>query len=266
MKTKINEVELYYDLKGEDAPIVFIHGLGASSLLWLPQIDPFSKHFKVIAYDMRGHGLSDVPTRGYSIEQHTEDLRALLDYLGISRANVCGLSMGGMIALEFTLRYMTRVNKLMLTGTTADVNYFREGISEWFLKDTDMVERNRTRAVTVDDFVSKAYSKEFIESNKPLVERVKERISSGPYGGYVGSARELFKKPRWSMVDKLENIKLPTSIFHGSKDAMLPVEAALKIHEKIKNSELHIYDSGHAVNVEKYRQWNETAIEFLKTT
>jgi len=265
MKVKINEIELYYDTKGQGEPLIFIHGVGGSSLFWLPQIDPLSPYFKVLVYDLRGHGLSSIPPSGYSIRDHTEDLYLLLNRLELNKVSICGLSMGGMIAQEFALKYPERVNKLILAGTTPSVEYISKEVMEWFLRDAEIVEKNKTRALTANDFIAKAYSKEFIKSNEQIIKRVIERISTSPYEGYVQSVREMFKEPKWSVVNKLNRIKVPTLIVHGSKDEIIPIKAAEEIRRRIKNSKLIILDAGHAVSFERPTEFNKALIDFLKS-
>lgn len=116
-KAKTNNVQTYYEIHGDGTPLVLIHGVGACHKLWQPQIEPFSKYFKVIVYDVRGHGESSGYNERYSIKLFASDLKVLLENLGVTRAHICGLSMGGLIAQQFATDYPSTVDKLVLAGT-----------------------------------------------------------------------------------------------------------------------------------------------------
>src|SRR5919107_6105660 len=98
--TRVNGIVLHNQVLGQDdGPVlVFVNSLGSDFRIWQEVVPAFADRFRVVLYDKRGHGLSDAPPAPYSIDDHTDDLLALLDDLGISRAALVGLSMGGMIA------------------------------------------------------------------------------------------------------------------------------------------------------------------------
>src|SRR5690349_17167122 len=99
---KVNNVQLYYELDGDDSkPVVlFLHGLGSSVRDWEYQVTHFAQNYRVLLIDMRGHGRSEKPAGPYSMRQWAADVVALLDHLKIDKAHVVGLSMGGMIAFQ----------------------------------------------------------------------------------------------------------------------------------------------------------------------
>ena len=100
--------ETGFSVSGRGTPIVLIHGVGMRQQVWAPQVQDFARDFKVITYDMLGHGQSDVPPEGVQLTCYAEQLRGLLDHLGIQRAHVVGHSMGALVALEFALTYPQR--------------------------------------------------------------------------------------------------------------------------------------------------------------
>ncbi len=265
MEAIINGIKIFYETRGEGEPTILVHGLGASHLLWMPQINVFPEHFKTIYFDLRGHGFSEVPEGEYTISDYVEDLKGLMDHLGIDSANICGVSMGGMISLDFAVKYPDRVNKLVLVGTAASTDDFKPDMRDMFLKDAEIVEKHKTRAVTADQFISTVYSKKFLETvPKETLEQIKERISKAPYLGYVRAVRGLLLKG-WSVEDKLDKINVPTLITHGTEDVIFGVNAAEKLNIHIKNSLLKLYSVGHVVNVEAAQAFNELVLRFLKS-
>jgi 3-oxoadipate enol-lactonase len=104
---------LHYEVSGAGEPIVLIHAFSVDRRMWAPQIALLEPRFKVVRYDLRGHGKSAAPAAPYS--QH-EDLRSVLDHLGIDRATLVGLSAGAQVATDFALAYPARVSRLVLAG------------------------------------------------------------------------------------------------------------------------------------------------------
>jgi len=119
-KARVRDVNLNYDMRGNGDPLVMIMGLGASSAAWDPRLlEELARSFTVVTFDNRGTGQSDKPDIPYSIEMFADDTAGLMDALGIARAHIFGVSMGGMIAQEFALRHAARVRTLTLGCTTA---------------------------------------------------------------------------------------------------------------------------------------------------
>ena len=116
---KANGIHIYYETHGAGDPLLLIMGLGANSTAWFLQVPEFSKHYQVIAFDNRGAGRSDKPNEPYTIMQMADDAAGLMEELGVQSAHVFGMSLGGMIAQELTLRHPARVRTLVLGGTMA---------------------------------------------------------------------------------------------------------------------------------------------------
>src|SRR2546422_6205927 len=118
---RVNGVSLYYEVAGRGAPLVLVHGFACGIRSWDPQVRALSRYRRVIAYDVRGHGLSDAPpdAAAYSPATSVADLHALLAHLKIGRAVVGGLSMGGDIALNFALAHPAMVSALIVADTGA---------------------------------------------------------------------------------------------------------------------------------------------------
>ncbi len=114
---RVNGIEIYYEAHGVGDPLLLIMGLGANTTNWWAQVPDLSAAFRVITFDNRGAGRSTKPNESYSIAQMADDTAGLLDALEVDSAHVFGMSMGGMIALQYALRHPERTRALVLGGT-----------------------------------------------------------------------------------------------------------------------------------------------------
>ena len=112
-----NGIRTYYEVSGDGRPIVLIHGVTFDHTMWEPQISHFQERYRVLAYDVRGHGRSEGSDQHYTIDLLADDLRALLDHLHIEKPIVCGLSMGGMIAQIFAAKYPDGLSALVIADS-----------------------------------------------------------------------------------------------------------------------------------------------------
>lgn len=120
---EVNGTRIHYRVDvtaGDDAPwLVLSNSLGADVSMWTPNIEAFAKHYRVLRYDTRGHGHSDVPPGPYTIDQLVGDVIGLMDHLKIERANYCGLSMGGLTGIGLAARHPARFARVVLSNTAA---------------------------------------------------------------------------------------------------------------------------------------------------
>jgi pimeloyl-ACP methyl ester carboxylesterase len=126
----INGTRLYFQMAGSGQPIVFLHGFAGDSRLFDDQFEVFARHSQVIRYDLRGFGKSDLPTS--QPYRHCDDLKALLEYLGIARADLAGQSMGGAIAIDFALVHPDMTRALILLDSTLDGFEHSPEFQAWF--------------------------------------------------------------------------------------------------------------------------------------
>ena len=120
-KAHLNGINIAYETFGSGYPLVLAHGLAATKEMWDGQIGPFMERYRVVVYDVRGHGESDSPPvddAGYTMDQLVDDQKALMDHLGIEEAYIGGLSLGGMIAMRFALKYPRATRALLLCDTS----------------------------------------------------------------------------------------------------------------------------------------------------
>ena len=249
MKTKINDIELYYELHGEGEPIIFSHGWLEDCSIWGSQVESFAKNYAVILYDHRGHGRSDKPRGDYSVKVLSNDLYSLMQKLKLEKATLVGFSLGGMAALIFALEHPGKVSKLVLVGTTAKM-----ALTVHIIR----VLRYVTPYKTVARMVCK---RRFYKPSKQIVEdELAKAMRVERYAAYE-CLKEFTKN--YDIRDKVSKIEVPTLIIVGEKDK-INLKASQYLNREIKGSELRIVSgSGHTVMVEKTEEFNQILEEFI---
>jgi pimeloyl-ACP methyl ester carboxylesterase len=262
MKTFLNHIAINYNERGmpQGLPVVFIHGFPFSNEMWNPQINILPNNIYGITYDIRGHGQSDVGDGLFTIELFVDDLISLLDLLFIKKAVLCGLSMGGYIALRAFERHPDRVCGLILCDTKSE-------------PDTDTVKIKR--AVTIhevktagvrafaEDFVRAIFWEKTFERNPSAISFIKKIICENTTRGICGTLLAL--AARTDTTTALSSINIPTCIIVGENDKVTPPSNALSMHALISGSEMHILPhAAHMSNLENTQEFNEQLITFLK--
>ncbi len=266
MKATINNcLTRYIDVGSPNAiPIIFIHGFPFSHKMWnFPggQIDSLSTTNRVIAYDIRGHGESEVGTAHYSIELFVDDLIALMDHLHIPKAIICGLSMGGYIALRAVERNPERILGLVLCDTRSEADGNEAKIRR--ANGIKFVQANGMKYYAQDYvkivFASSSFEK-YPESIKIIQSIVERTASTSIFGTLLALAA------RTDTTASLANIKCPTLILVGEKDNVTPVSASQSMNKAIPGSTIAILpNAGHISNMENTVEFNKQLIEFVST-
>ncbi len=259
MKISANKIQINYEITGQkDAPVVMLsHSLASSMVMWNPQLEALEPHFRVLRYDMRGHGDSDAPEGAYSLELLVEDAVALLDALGIDTVHFVGLSIGGMIGQGFALNHAGRLKSLTLCDTSAIMPQEAQPI----LQERITAARENGMADQVDGTLERWFTPQYLQENPPEVEMIRQQIAATPLAGYLGCSEAL---RGLDYLDRLSEIKLPTLIMVGEEDPGTPVAASEAIHERIAGSKLVILPAArHLSNIEQAEAFNQSLMDFL---
>ena len=258
----INNLTVSYSDQGPaDAPvIIFIHGFPLNKSMWDMQAEALKDNYRVIAYDIRGHGNSDPGIDEFFIELFVNDLWQFMEKLGIEKAILCGLSLGGYIALNAVLKYPDRFDSLILNDTQC-------------IADTSEIKENRCLAITrimndgveqyADEIIENLFAPESFARKKNEIIGVKEMIISTPKQSLCNTLRALAE--RKETCDRLPEISIPVLIMVGKEDKITPIAAARQMHEKILNSTLKIIQhAGHLSNLENPPEFNFQLVKFLE--
>lgn len=263
IKTLVNKLWVSYTDEGaDDAPvIIFIHGFPLNKSMWDNQMKALKENYWVIAYDIRGHGGSDAGNKEFSIKLFTHDLLAFMDFLKIEKASLCGLSMGGYIALNAVVHHPERFDAIVLSDTNCKSD--SPVTKEKRLKTIGKIEADGV-AEYAERSVKNLFAESSFETKLTEILAVKQMI--------VNTSKQSLAKTivalssRSEICTKLKEIKLPVLILLGEEDKISPLAAAKLMNGKIKSSALHIIKkAGHLSNMEQPDEFNSQLITFFES-
>ena len=252
-------VEIAYEDAGRGEPVVLLHGFVFDRSMWRGQVEALGERFRFITPDLRGHGESAATEGPATMEEMAADVAALLDELGVGRAVVGGLSMGGYVTLAFCRQYPERVRALVLADTRAeaDSEEGRRGREE--LARLALAEGMRPVA---DTLTPKLLAPATVAARPEVVERVRAMVLGTKPAGAAAASRGMAQ--RRDQTDWLPEISAPTLIIVGSEDAITPPAGAEAMRAKIEGSRLvTIEGAGHASNLERPAEFNRALADFL---
>lgn len=259
MKLKANDIEINCEVSGkQDAPAVMLsHSLGSSLAMWNPQIEALESHFRVLRYDMRGHGESDAPHGAYTLEQLGEDAVGLLDALNIQVVQWVGLSIGGMVGQYLALNHADRLRSLVLCDTAAAIEEEAQAMRQQRIGTA----REQGMEPLVESTLDRWFTQDFLKRNSPQVDLIRRHFLATPVAGYIGCSEAI---GNLNYLERLSEVKTPTLIIVGEEDPATPVAASEAIHERMPDSRLVVLPSAaHLSNVEQPDAFNRALIGFL---
>ncbi len=252
-----NQMKMAYQIDGpENGPPIFLSNSLMSSLeMWDRTLPALTDRYRVIRYDTRGHGQSEVTPGPYSIALLAEDLVALMNALGIKKAHFAGLSMGGMICQYIGANYPESVLSLSLCDTASEM----PPRSMW--EERFAIARSQGIAGLVDGTIKRWFLNDFIEREPDQIERVRKMILATPVEGYLGCASAVRDMAQSTILLK---IKAPTLILLGRQDPACTYEQSTVLHRLIPHSSLIAIDqAAHLSNIEKPTEFNHALRGFL---
>jgi pimeloyl-ACP methyl ester carboxylesterase len=256
-KVGVDDIQIYYEVKGEGFPLVMIQGLSYSLDGWDPRlIEGLSKMFKLVLFDNRGAGRTGVSDREYSMKLFADDTAGLMDALGISKAHILGVSMGGMVAQELVLNYPERVAKLVLCSTGSQWCFSQEA-SRILDAMTELSQEELTKMI-----LSLKFASDFVKEHPDLVDLLILRAAKHPISK-EGWIRQLDAIRGFNTQGRLHKIRVPTLVLHGRKDVEIPPENGSVLAKAIPNAKLvYLEKSAHCL-AEEMREVINVLSEFL---
>lgn len=260
-KIRANDIEIYFEISGDGPPVLLIYGLAGRGDGYRHQIPALSEHFRVITFDNRGVGETDQPEEPWTIADMADDAVGLLDALGIERAHVFGVSMGGMIAQELALRHPGRVKKLALGCTHSGIINCTP--SPKWVTEIFKTLAGKSREQAVRESVPFNFSPWTQEHRRELIdEEIERMIPNGQRAhAYENQVKAIYG---FDAFDRLNQLDVPTLVLTGKDDALIPPENSRVLAERVPGARLIEFDrAGHLFFIEQADQVNRALIEFF---
>lgn len=240
-------------------PVIFIHGFPFSKAMWATQVASLKDTARALAYDVRGHGHSESGEATFSMDLFGEDLLAFMDALELDKAVVCGLSMGGYIALNAIQKQPHRFAGLMLIDTQCGADTL-EG-KEKRMKTIAFIQKNGLE-VYAEESLKNLFASASFQAHPKEVNFIRTTILNTPAEVICRTLQAL--ADRRESCTYLPKIKIPVCIVVGSEDKITPPQAAQKMADAIIGSNLKVIDkAGHLTNLEAPDEFNKVMLEFL---
>lgn len=258
---RVNGLSVHDEGSPSGRPIVFVHAFPLDHTMWRPQTQALAAGFRTLSYDIRGFGRSDIGSGQVSIEFFVDDLVAILDRFKLTRAAVCGLSMGGYVALRAVERHPDRFDALVLCDTRSEA-------------DTDEAKVKRSAAIRsvkeggvekfAEGFVKNVLCEKTLASKRDVVDTVLKIIHRNSAVGISGAL--LAMAARTDTTAALKKMNLPALVLVGEHDKLTPPSAAQAMAALLPHAEYRVIpDAAHMSNLENPAFFNGELLGFLKS-
>lgn len=258
MYIEANGVSTYVETRGRGWPVVLVHALGMNLRSWDPVAEVLAEHFEVVAYDYRGHGRTEKVGRVCGVSTLAEDLRSLLEHVGLHPVRVIGLAVGSMIAQQLALASPEVVSALVLGSPRSELDPRGVAYNE---KRADIVEAGGMRQV-VDMTIERAFPAEFARSHPGVMRWFRGEFLANDPHGYAAVCRGL---STFCTTQRLHQIRCPTLLLPGELDRLCPPGEAVAMMSRIPGSRSEtLAGLGHFSAIEAPAQFAQSAIAFLR--
>ena len=267
MKINTDGISINYEIAGEGDCLILIHGFSDNLTMWYNQVPEFSKRYRVLTLDVRGHGETEAPEGEFSITLFAKDLRELLSALHIERACVLGYSMGGRIALQFALDYPEMVSGLVFANSgIAGVDYQvdEEQMKEMMERRQQMIEMFKTADIELiaDTMAERSMSPGMRDTDPALFQKYKEiKMKNSPK--YYTPIMQAMMTAAADPPD-LSRLKCPVLIIAGERDGFMPLDLAEYMKKTIRRANLKVFPTGHASALETPKEFNQAVLDFMR--
>ena len=262
MQLEVTGAKLSYEVSGNGKWLVLVHGHGDNQAAWYNQVPVFSQQYKVLTFDCRGHGQTEVTDGDYSTDACIADLHNLLNSLNVDTAVLLGYSMGAGIALEYAIQHPNKVRALILAngGTIRNQSLEEMRQADERRRAQNEAIRNNGLAATFNDRLTTIFSPGFPERAPAVVEKYREIYLANDSAKYLARAQAVSPRPP---VD-YSRVSCPTLIIAGERDGFFSAEAAVATQKAIANCQLKVFPTGHATAMEDPEGFNASVLNFLE--
>src|SRR6266850_2631674 len=254
---QVNGCRINYELAGPtNAPVLVLsNSLGSNFGMWDAQMPAFAKTHRVLRYDTRGHGESEVTPGPYTFEQLARDVLALADSLNIDKFHFCGLSMGGVTGIWIALHAPERVQNLVLCSTGAKI-----GSADAWNNRIEAVRRNGTKSIAAAT-MERWFTTSFREREPQTVERIQKTLANTNNKGYIACCEALRDA---DFRDQVASISVPTLVISATHDPAAPPSDGKFLAKQIAGARYIELDAAHLSNIEQREKFTQEVSDFLR--
>jgi 3-oxoadipate enol-lactonase / 4-carboxymuconolactone decarboxylase len=251
-----DKVRLYWRADGDEGkpPLLLLNSLGTDHAMWDAVMPLLTRDFRVLRMDTRGHGASDAPKGDYTLSMLALDALAVLDAAGVARAHVCGLSMGGMTALELAIEHPERVEKIVGANTSAQM-------SPDLMRERAALVRQKGMQAVIDAVLGRFFTQGFLDRKPPLLGSTRATALATDPEGYAACCMAI---ARMKIKDKLARVKAPLLVINGAQDVSTPpAEHGERIATAVAGATSVMLDAAHLSAVEQPEAFGGAVLAFL---
>ncbi|MFW9887838.1 MAG: alpha/beta fold hydrolase [Candidatus Thorarchaeota archaeon] len=261
----VGDIDIYYEIHGppDAPPLVLIGGWASYRWIWFRQVPAFKEKFRCIVFDNRGAGRSSKPDYPYSIQMFADDTVGLIDALGIEKAHILGISMGGLIAQQIAISYPEKVRSLIVVsshfGGSNSVPMDDRTMALLVALPTETISKEQAREMRY----RATFSPQFIQENMSVIAQIDKWAEMHPTPLFA-QIRQSTAVGDFNSESDLKQISTPTLVIHGDADLAVPPKNGEMIANIIPNSRLVLIEGGsHFSIIEKYSEFNNAVMSFI---
>ncbi|MGH6923776.1 MAG: alpha/beta fold hydrolase [Propylenella sp.] len=259
-RVSVNGTTLRARVEGKPgAPwVVLVHSLGTGLDLWDPQVAAFGVDYRILRYDMRGHGGSDAPAGSYTMRNLADDLLDLLRHFAIARAHVVGISLGALTALEVAIRQPPEISSIAVCDSRADMPpEFAKAID-----DRNRLIREKGMAAIADAMPERWLTPATLQNRPAIADKIRKMVLAASVEGFVGCS-EAIKSA--GLMDRIGAIRLPSLFVAADQDSGLPIEVMRAMQAKVPGSGFAVIPAAsHLSNLEQPEVFNAILLQYLR--
>lgn len=256
-QAKLADVSIHYQIDGDEKNPVLVmsNSLGTTLDMWAPQVEALSARFRLLRYDTRGHGQSQVTSGPYSIAQLGADVLGLLDHLGIKKAHYCGLSMGGITGMWLAFSHPERIERLVLANTAAYI-----GPPENWTTRVAKVQQDGMASIA-SAVVSRWLTPDYAEKHPEQVAYLEDMLKATPAEGYTANCIAVRDA---DFRESIKKITAPTLVITGAGDMPTPPADGRYLAESIPGAKYVELAGAHLSNQQEPQRFSNAVLEFLQ--
>lgn len=247
-----------YRHETSDLWVVFVHGIGGSTLTWKKQLDSFREDYNLLLIDLPGHGKSQEADGHLSHKMVNDQIKEVLDYVGVSKGDFVGMSLGTLVIMNFAAAYPTYVNSVILGGAIINV----QGIYAHLMSIASVIKEFLPKKATYRVFAEIIMPSKWHKKSRDIFFRESNKLSRRNFLAWMDYVTNVSKQKE--VMDKLKSLKIPTLFVSGDHDSCF-IEGIQKLAGKISSAKLVVLEKcGHVCTIEKWRDFNSYALNYLK--